>query len=563
VRSDLTRGAGLAALAFAACLGASFADPPAPQPATQPTPAATATVTTAPAPSAAPVPSAPPVPPAVPAAPPSPGAPGPTQPPIIVEPPSAGVSPGASITLRVQSVLGTIAATIANPALADLFVNQAERTVVVTGKALGTTTITITDSRNLSRDVPLRVAYPAGSIADATTVRITGAPATQLFIKEQAAQAAAAAAQARQGATVVTTPEGLDVRAPLGVDDVGSVDVPVIVQGDGYFTVQGNTRVRVENVAEPRIHPTSLLVSDYPETLRDNGVLFGADLDRTTASRFLYYHYNPPGQPDRRILLKVENPSSQPALVQFISGAAGPGTNEMEVGHLSTQRFLVRLVQNEGSVVSIPPNTTVNLVDQVLPARSVVSNLMQLRELEGAPLHLTLVAQNASDPLDQAPATIALLSGDHPHARGEYQIPEFAYDVTYDATSDDAAVDIGHIPLPNLRQGEALAGDYGVLQQITVRMVNTNPQPARVALYANPRGGRATGTFLIDRVLVQAHAMAPFTNYKLREYTIPGNGYVSTTIVTMPEGGSSYPLRLTIGPDDGSVSPGAPGSPAY
>ena len=57
--------------------------------------------------------------------------------------------------------------------------------------------------------------------------------------------------------------------------------------------------------------------------------------------------------------------------------------------------------------------------------------------------------------------------------------------------------------------------------------------------------------------------MAPFTSYKLREYTIPANGYVSTTIVTMPEGGSSYPLRLDIGPDDGSVSPGAPGSPIY
>ncbi len=224
----------------------------------------------------------------------------------------------------------------------------------------------------------------------------------------------------------------------------------------------------------------------------------------------------------------------------------------------------MRLVQNEGSVVSIPPNTTVNLVDQVLPARSVVSNLMQLRELEGAPLHLTLVAQNASDPLDQAPATIALLSGDHPHARGEYQIPEFAYDVTYDATQRRPRRSTSATSrCRTCARAEALAGDYGVLQQITIRMVNNDRRPARVALYANPRGGRATGTFLIDRVLVQAHAMAPFTNYKLREYTIPGNGYVSTTIVTMPEGGSSYPLRLTIGPDDGSVSPGAPGSPAY
>jgi hypothetical protein len=34
-------------------------------------------------------------------------------------------------------------------------------------------------------------------------------------------------------------------------------------------------------------------------------------------------------------------------------------------------------------------------------------------------------------------------------------------------------------------------------------------------------------------------------------------------ITTMPEGGSSYPLRLVFAQDDGSVAPGAPGSPVY
>jgi hypothetical protein len=43
---------------------------------------------------------------------------------------------------------------------------------------------------------------------------------------------------------------------------------------------------------------------------------------------------------------------------------------------------------------------------------------------------------------------------------------------------------------------------------------------AYIAVYANPRG-RATGTFIIDGVLLQAHALPPFGHYKLREYTIP------------------------------------------
>ncbi|HMD02735.1 MAG TPA: hypothetical protein VKG44_07185, partial [Candidatus Baltobacteraceae bacterium] len=299
-------------------------------------------------------------------------------------------------------------------------------------------------------------------------------------------------------------------------------------------------------------------------TLRENGTLFSADLTSKQAERFLYYHFNPAGQPDRRIVFKAQNDSSQPARVQFIDGSAGPGPYEMEVGHLSTQRFLVRLAQNEGTVVTIPGGTTLTLYQQPLPARNVVSGILQLHEIEGPPLHLALLAQDAADPTDGPIPSAALLGGDHPHARGVYPIPEFFFDYAYDCEGPNLEVPIGQIPLPNLVQGQTLAGDYGVLQQITVRMTNYDTHHARdIALYANPRGGRATGTFIIDRVLVQAHQMAAFGHYKLRQYTIPPGSYVRTEIVTMPEGGSSYPLRLVVAPDDGSTPPGSAESLVY
>jgi len=78
-----------------------------------------------------------------------------------------------------------------------------------------------------------------------------------------------------------------------------------------------------------------------------------------------------------------------------------------------------------------------------------------------------------------------------------------------------------------------------------------------------PRGGRATGTFLIDDTLVQAHALPAFSRFKIWQETINPGTYRRVRIVTMPEGGSSYPLRMTFAPDDGSVAPGAPGSPIY
>ncbi len=523
--------------------------------------------TSAPVPLPAPVPSPAPVPPPAPLPAPAPvGAPSatPTLPPIIVEPPSVGVTIGGTQTLRVMQVLGNVSVSVADPTIVDATIDQSTRAISVVGKKIGTTTLVVRDDRGLERTVAVRVAFPAGEIADSATLRVTGRPASIDFLREQATLAAVARVALRPGANVVATADSVNVRQPLRVDDITTIDVPIIVNGDSYFTVSGTTHVRVENFAQPRIKPRSLLVSDYPETLKENGILFTAELAARSAERFLYYHYNPASQPDRRIVLKVQNPSPQPALVQYISGIAGPGTNEMEIGHLSTQRFLVREAQNEGTVVTIPGNTTVALMAQALPARATASGIMQLHEIEGAPLHLTLVAQNAGDPVDGPIPTSALLVGDRPHARGKYDIPQFFFDYSYDAEGPDLEVPIGQIPLPNLVQGQTLAGDYGVQQSVTIRMVNNDRHNAReIALYASPRGGRATGTFVIDRVLVQAHAMPAYGHYKLRQYTIAPGSFVRTEIVTMPEGGSSYPLRLVVAPDDGSAAPGAPDSLIY
>ena len=535
-----------------------------------PTPVPTSAPVPAPAPVPSPVapPSAPSAPtgasPAPPSAAPAVATPEPTPPPIIVDPPSAGVALGTTLTLHVMQVLGNVTVAVADPSIADAGIDQSTREIALVGKKVGTTTLVVRDGRGLERTVAVRVAELAGDIPSDVSLRVTGRPASTEFLREQALAAAVARVVPRAGARIVATPESVDVRDALRVDDLATIDVPIIISGDAYFTVQGTTHVHVENFAQPRIRPRSLLVSDFPETLKENGILFNADLDARSTDRFLYYHYNPPEQPDRRIVLDVQNPSSQPALVQYISGIAGPGTNEMEVGHLATQRFLVREAQNEGTVVTIPGNATVSLMSQALPSRQTASGIMQLHEIEGAPLHLTLVAQNATDPVDGPIPNSALLVGDRPHARGVYSIPEFFFDYSYDAEGPNLEMPIGQIPLPNLMRGQTLAGDYGVEQSLTVRMVNNDRHNAReIALYASPRGGRATGTFVIDRVLVQAHAMPPYGHYKLRQYSIPPGSFVRTEIVTMPEGGSSYPLRLIVAPDDGSAPPGAADSPIY
>jgi hypothetical protein len=562
VIAPLTSLAAVCALALAAAAQVNPPVPPPSGPVNPPgsvaTPVPGGPATPVPAPTASPVPdtltpgAATPVP-----------LPSPTQPPIIVEPPQVNVEPGKTTTARVNSSLGTLSATVADPAVATVIVDQTQRVLYVTGLKVGTTTATVTDSRSVTRDVAIRVAYAAGTVADETSLRVTGNPTSSDYLREAVALAATRAATLRSGASINVPPETIPVHGNLKIDNRTEIDVPVQIAGNGYLPVNGTTHVLVENTALPSIQPARLLVSDYPERLTANGVLFTARLDRTQAQRFLYYHFNPANSPSRRILLKARNSSNAPATVQMIDGSAGPGTNEMEVGHLSTKRFLVREARNEGQVMTIAPGATMNLVDHPLPAANVISAILQLRLVSGDPLDLTLVAQDALAPTDQSIDTVQLLAGGAPHARGVYPVPTFFFERTYDVDGADLDIPIGQLPLPNLREGEALSGDYGVEQSMNVVVVNMTRGPRAIALYANPRGGRATGTFLIDGTLVQAHALAAFSRFKIWQETINAGTFRRIRIVTMPEGGSSYPLRLTFAQDDGSVAPGAPGSPIY
>jgi hypothetical protein len=482
---------------------------------------------------------------------------------MTVSPEAASVPVGAAANLAISSAISPITAVVHDTSLVTASVDQVAQRLTLVGKSPGTTVVTLTDARGVTRDVPVRVAYFAGTITPHITFPITGDPASGEFVREQVAQAVAHSAQARPGGQVVVSSDDVPFRGALEQDRVATFSVPVLIQGSNLMEVDGSTSVDVQNVAVPRISPDSLMVSDYPERLTENGTLFTADLRSEQPSRFLYFHYNPPGQPDRRIVLRAENPSREPSIVQFISGRGGPSRNEMEVGHAATKRFLNNVIANQGRLLTIAGNSTIEVAEQDLPAGSIACNILQLRVLSGANVHLTLFAQNADQSTDVAINDSSLLESAHKHARGIYPIAEFHFASQWKVNDDYLELPIGQLPLPNALQGQALAGDYGVLQSFVVNLENPLSTPQAVAIYENPRGGRSTGTYLIDGVLVQSHQVPPFSRYKVRQYVVPAHGFVLVTIVTMPEAGSSLPLRLVFAPDDGSVAPGAAGSPIY
>ena len=129
---------------------------PGTEPGSVPTPAASAPASPNPGPVASPdtTPAA--------GAEPAPS-PSPTPVPIIADPPSPSVEPGKVIQVRLSGTYGTIVAVSANAQVADVVADQNQRALFITGRGVGTTTISVKDDRgDITRDIPVRVAYAAG-----------------------------------------------------------------------------------------------------------------------------------------------------------------------------------------------------------------------------------------------------------------------------------------------------------------------------------------------------------------------------------------------------------------
>jgi hypothetical protein len=540
-RSKTGLGAVLVAFFVISCGVASLAfDPPSAPPSPAPEFSIEPSPSTSESPAGLPLP---PVTSPVPTLAPSPS-PSPTPAPVALETSTATVPLGHEARVRVLSpASGILLLTVSDPNVAQAVFDSIDRTLDLTGLHAGSATVTAQDQFGQTATLTIAVQPYAGRTAAAAAVTITGDPASSSFVAEMAAAAAVRVAYPTKGANVDAPPSGITDARELPANDTIDVHVPVSITGPNLYPYRQTVTVTVNNLAQPRMPPKFVMVSDFPETITENGTLFYSDVNYDEPARLMYYHYAAAGAPMRRVLVKVQNNGVVSSLIQLTAGIGGPDSNVLQVGHESTKRFLREEAAGEGQIFEVPPHATINIVDQLLPPLSLVTGLMHVRVVEGDGVRIAVVVQDALDS-PVGPISDTLLSSAVRHARGVYEVPDFYYDESYTIGDAPTVLNIGKLPLPNLVEGEVLGGDYGVKQSASVTLLNPGDADARVGMWFEPRGGRATGTFVIDGDLVEVHATNPGAFAMLRSFTVPAHGFRLVDVVTMPEGGSSYPVNL-------------------
>ncbi|MDQ2680731.1 MAG: hypothetical protein M3Y21_06900, partial [Candidatus Eremiobacteraeota bacterium] len=240
-----------------------------------------------------------------------------------------------------------------------------------------------------------------------------------------------------------------------------------------------------------------------------------------------------------------------PSQVQLIDSTAGPNIDVLTVGHAVTRNFLVMKPNNQGMILDLPQSTPLLIHDLALGDRQGAAGNIDLRVLMGGAVTVTVIA--VSPGVDPASLLNTPRLPDDGHNRtGVFSIADFGREtLAYSVGGPDAkTVYADREPSPRNVDPASPGhdyGDYGVLHQVQFDLSNPSDQPATVYLYEKPIGGVVRSSFLVDGQLYQVGCARVQNHYQIgAPFQLAPGANQSTTILTMTDGGSNYPLEIGV-----------------
>lgn len=334
---------------------------------------------------------------------------------------------------------------------------------------------------------------------------------------------------------------------PLPAGSRAAVNVMVTISGDAASApVSGVTTVTLANLSVQEGPPSVLFLSDDPEYLPTEGLVFRGSVGVNHAARLYYYHSDIGVPRDLDAVLTA----SVPTRVHIVDSEAGPDLDVMNVGHTVSRDFLWFQQHVEGTLVDLTPGQPFIVRHALVLQGEVVAGSADVHVVSGGPVGVSVVASPAGSRPD------SYLAGPRVPFDGHARHGTFDLDgygnlaATFTVGGPDTAVKYGgRDPSPrNLDANDAGRdyGDYGVVHHITFTLANPTDAPQLAYLYEKPLGGPVRSTFLIDGQLKELGCARMPQPYWLATYQLPPHSTGASTTVTMTDGGSFYPLEFGV-----------------
>jgi hypothetical protein len=334
------------------------------------------------------------------------------------------------------------------------------------------------------------------------------------------------------------SPEFLqDVLKSRGWD---SFPVDPLPPGESWLSPTGDRVINLDWI--PPVTAITAL-SDHPEKVTRRGGLFFGGLTELRPLNFQYYHLGKLVGEKPNLSLVLTNPGSEQATVHLSSGVGKPSLDYFSTGHTNNVVWFRNREANQGELIELPPGASREVFYQPLPFDYVVSGNLKMTLLNGPPLDFAFVAPpDAREPI----SLNNLLVEEDVHSRGFYPVPLQLARRSFKVGDGPLNLVIGAVRQQTFAGVRELRGDYGVEYRAEVELLNPTDDSADVQLSFNPRGGAATATLVVDGTLLEIPVTQAFESQKFHSLSLPPRSRRLLVLETIPEGASSYPVRIVI-----------------
>jgi len=454
-----------------------------------------------------------------------------------VSPPALTVPVGESRSAQLTGVFSS-AIEVLNPHPDAVNVIVSGNTVTLEGLAEGSGTVVL--RRGMS-EVALRftVQLLAAYFPERVTVELAGAVPPREELKE------VVRAQLL-GVSTVAPEASVDF---LGLERIegntGDMIARVVAQAPNRIKV--GRKIPVEVVSGPEYTEPSdvVLFSNEPEMVYGPGMLYQSNLLAGERARLAYHHQNRSGRTLKLSVLLV-NLGDLPQRVMWRSGCAGPDVSTYLVGSLAVERYLRKLAGGQAAYLTLSRHAVACIFVSKLPANQSASGLMDLHLLSGSEVGVMVVAEEAgAGGCALSPRNSLLYGGSPPR----YEPAGLTMHHMYDLDGNWLFLRVGKGEMRD-RAGRALIGDYGMLVEHVVTLMNSEARSRRVPLTFDATAGEAQGAFLINGRMVKTPVVRPRSPYTLHVFRLGPYEKREVSVVTIPAGGSHFPASLVFSSED-------------
>lgn len=414
---------------------------------------------------------------------------------------------------------------------------ESPRRLAIEGRAVGTARIPLRYGHS-QREVLVSVRPLAGQLPHRMEVVVTGDPAPADVVREAVLRALEWRSRTAPGALLEVVPvEGVSV----GKGEVWHGEVPARIRSPFALPVEGVVPVAVRNLPVELLPPSRLLLSNNPERITRDGVLFQEVVRGGESVRMLYHHSNGASR-DKVVTVWLRNPHPWPARLHLQLASPKAWHDTMGVGHAAARRFLELSSRGAGYVLELPPRAEHRFTAQRTQPEQVVSGILQVQVLDGGPLEVSVSVRSVYV-LDRAVRWEVWLD-DKPHPRGVFGPPVLEVAARL-VVGSEWQWELGRShELRELRTGAVLEGDYGVTYRLRLQLENPTDRPAAVELVCVASSGPAYATFVVDGQLVDLKFLPAGASAPVFATTLAPREVRAVELVTMPESASWYPVRL-------------------